>query len=105
MAPVNTPLIDEARSIFSDLGYEVLEDGDEFRAKRKWREVHVTALTESTDAPDRGDLRCFVTWNENVTKLRKGLREMNPEYEWAIIGVRESGEYEVARAPPTSIAV
>lgn len=105
MAPVNTPPVEEAKSIFNDLGYEVLEDGDEFRAKRKWREVRVTALTDGSDAPKRGDLRCFVTWEEHAARLRERVRELNPEYEWAVIGVRESGDYEVTRAPPSSIAV
>jgi hypothetical protein len=105
MAPVSTPPAKEARSIFNSLGYEVLDDGDEFRARRKWREVRVTALADTADAPKRGELRCFVTWEENASRLRRQLSDSNPEYEWAIIAVREGGDYEVARAPPCCVAV
>ncbi|SIR20559.1 hypothetical protein SAMN05421858_1821 [Haladaptatus litoreus] len=105
MAPVSTPPMKEARSIFNNLGYEVVDDGDEFRAKRKWREVRVTACADSTTAPKRGELRCFVAWEENAARLSQQLRESNPEYEWAVIAVREGGDYEVARVPPSKIAV
>ncbi len=105
MAPVSTPPMKEARSIFNNLGYEVIDDGDEFRARRKWREVRVTAHTDSITAPKRGELRCFVTWKENATRLSQQLRDSNPEYEWAVIAVGEGGDYEVARAPPSKVAV
>ncbi|WP_135825720.1 DUF7116 family protein [Halorussus ruber] len=101
MATVSTPPIDQARSIFTDLGYSVSGDGDEFRAERKWRVVRVTALTDSDETPDDGELRCFVTWKEYASELRTQLRRTDPEYEWAIIGVREDDDYEVLRAPPS----
>lgn len=101
MATVTTPPVEQARSIFNDLGYAVSGDGDEFRAKRKWKEVRVTALAESIETPDTGDLRCFVTWPEKAGKLSRKLRRADPEYEWAVISVTEGGEYEVARAPPS----
>jgi hypothetical protein len=99
MATVSTPPTDRARTIFNDLGYTVSGDGDEFRAERKWRVVRVTALADSDTTPDDGDLRCFVTWNDCASELRERLRRTEPEYEWAIISVRESGDYEVLRAP------
>jgi hypothetical protein len=99
MATVSTPPADQARTIFNDLGYTVSGDGDEFRAERKWRVVRVTALAGSEETPDEGDLRCFVTWDEHAPELSRKLRRTDPEYEWAIIGVRESGDYEVLRAP------
>ncbi|WP_137287548.1 DUF7116 family protein [Halorussus salinisoli] len=101
MATVSTPPIDQAKTIFADLGYTVSGDGEEFRAERKWRVVRVTAVTDSEETPDDGDLRCFVTWNEYASELRNQLRQTDPEYEWAIIGVRDGGDYEVLRAPPS----
>jgi hypothetical protein len=74
MATVTTPPTDRARTIFSDLGYTVSGDGDEFRAERKWRVVRVTALTDPETTPDDGELRCFVTWNENASELRRRRR-------------------------------
>lgn len=115
MARVTTPPIEQARSLFTDLGYAVSDDLEtpnagenranprtdvEFRAKRKWREVRVTAVSDATDAPTSGTLRCFVTWRENAPHLRNQLRRADPEYEWAVVGVSEDGEYEVTRAPP-----
>jgi len=105
MAPVSTPPTKEARSIFNRLGYEVLDDGDEFRARRKWREVRVSAIADSGDAPKYGTLRCFVTWTENATRLSQQIRDSNPDYEWAVIAVDDEGDYEVARAPPSKTVV
>ena len=105
MATVSTPPIEQARTIFTDLGYSLSGDGEEFRAERKWRVVRVTAVTDSDETPEDGDLRCFVTWDEYAPDLRQRLRRTNPEYEWAIIGVREGGDYEVLRAPPNEPAV
>ena len=126
MARVTTPPVEQARSIFTDLGYTVSDDetpiadgvgsddaardrsrtgefpdrGIEFRATREWKEVRVTAVAEATDAPRTGTLRCFVTWQEHAPALRRQLKRAEPEYEWAVLGVAEDGEYEVARAPP-----
>ena len=105
MATVSTPPIEQARTIFTDLGYSISGDGEEFRAERKWRVVRVTALTDSDETPDDGDLRCFVTWHEHAPELRQRLRGADPEYEWAVISVRESGDYEVLRAPNERAAV
>jgi hypothetical protein len=99
MATVSTPPTDQAKTIFTDLGYSVSGDGDEFRAERKWRVVRVTALAGSDETPDEGDLRCFVTWTDHASELRRKLRRADPDYDWAIIGVRDGGEYEVLRAP------
>lgn len=105
MATVTKPPSEQARTIFSDLGYDVCGDGDEFRAERKWRVVRVTATTETDtdETPDDGELRCFVTWKDDAPGLRRELRRRNPEYEWALIGVRKGGDgdYEVVRAPPS----
>lgn len=99
MARGSTPPVDEARSIFTDLGYTVIGDGPEFSARRDWKEVRVTAVAEDDDTPDTGTLRCFVTWREQASQLRRRLHSDDPEYEWAVIGVGDSGDYEVARAP------
>ncbi|GGN14900.1 DUF7116 family protein [Halarchaeum nitratireducens] len=97
------PPSDEAREIFTDLGYEVTGDAENsFRAAREWKEIDVLAVTDEvrTDGDDR--MRCFVTWNDHVERLERALSTEEHDAEWAIIGVAEDGDYEVARAPPTA---
>lgn len=106
MAPVTMPPVEQAREIFSHLGYTVTGEGTELKAERKWRTVHVTAMTEA-DAEatqrvlaDGGDgeeprLRCFVTWEEYTGELREHLVETKPPYDWAVISVDDRGSYEV----------
>ncbi|HET7323210.1 MAG TPA: hypothetical protein VFJ06_02635 [Halococcus sp.] len=95
MGTVSTTPSEEARSIFTELGYTVSGSGSELRAERKWRVVHVTAADESTTLPNSGDLRCFVAWEESARELRKRLLDIKPDYDWAVIGVDGAGEYEV----------
>ena len=90
-----TPPSEEARSIFTELGYTVSGTGTELRAERKWRVVHVTAVGESLETPELGDLRCFVAWKDAAHELREQLLTEKPDYDWAIIGVDDSAEYEV----------
>lgn len=97
MRAVTKPLDEQARSIFADLGYTVTERGAEYLAERKWRVVHVTPADGVTDPPETGDYRCFVTWTDDVGRLERRLERVDPDYEWAIIGVEEGGDYEVAR--------
>jgi hypothetical protein len=87
MGTVTTTLGQEAESIFTDLGYAVTPEGSGFRAERKWRVVRVTPMAEPASPPDSGELRCFVTWKENVSALERRLERESPDYEWAIIGV------------------
>ncbi|GGL24606.1 hypothetical protein EFA46_000495 [Halarchaeum sp. CBA1220] len=102
MVPSNTPPVDEAREIFTDLGYEVTGDaGNSFRAAREWKEVDVLAVTDDVSTGDGDRMRCFVTWNDHVERLERALDADDHDYEWAVIGVAEDGEYQVARAPPT----
>ena len=96
MGTVTTSLRQEAQSIFADLGYNVSGNGGEIRAQRKWRTVQVTPMSEPRELPTTGDLRCFVTWDERSSELERHLLQEDPDYEWAIIGVREGGEYTVA---------
>lgn len=98
MGTVTTSLHDRAQSIFSNLGYDVSRDGGELLAERKWRIVQVTPMPEPRDPPSSGGLRCFVTWSEQVQAVERQLERANPEYEWAIIGVGDGGEYSVARS-------
>jgi len=93
MGAVSTSLVEEARSIFSDLGYDVTTDGDELRAERKWRTVHVT--TQDPDsAASHGNLRCFVTRAEGAADVRQRLLAIEPDYDWAVVSVDED-DYRV----------
>jgi hypothetical protein len=99
MATVSTAPTEEARSIFADLGYDVIEDDAEYRAIRGWKEVLVTPVTDPTEAPTDGALRCFVTWQEDAGALVRQLGRADPNCEYAVIGVAEDGSYAVERAP------
>lgn len=90
------PLLDEARSIFTDLGYTVCEDGSELRAERKWRIVYVTD-SEPAETPEYGSHRCFVTRDDHARSLCEELRSESPEYDWAVMGVEDGGDYQVYR--------
>lgn len=96
MGTVSSSLRREAKSIFSDLGYDVSSDGTGFRATRKWRVVEVTPMPEPCEPPTAGELRCFVTWAESVSAVERRLQRADPDYEWAIIGVADEGDYDVA---------
>ena len=98
MARGSIPLSEAARSIFDDLGYSVTDDGETFRAVRDWKEVHVRTGTPEQDAPDAA-LECVVTWAEEAADVARDLRSAGRPCEWAVIGVRDDGGYEVARAP------
>lgn len=98
MSAVSTSLQKEAESIFTDLGYDVTPEGAEIQAQRKWRVVQVTPMAEPSEPPRSGNLRCFVTHAESVSTLEEKLEAVDPEYEWAIIGVEDDG-YEVSRRP------
>ena len=104
MATVTASLEKTAESIFSDLGYVVEPDGPELRAKRKWRVVQVTPLDTPDEAPRSGDLRCFVTWRHRADEVRERLASSELDYEWAVMGVEENGDYEVHHAPQSSLA-
>lgn len=93
MGAVSTSLIDEARTIFTDLGYDVTEQGEELRAERKWRTVHVTTA-EPENANTYGQLRCFVARAEKATDVRERLLAVEPDYDWAVISVADE-EYRV----------
>lgn len=101
MGTVSTPPVEQARSIFSELGYTVSGDGPEFRAEREWKVVHVSAISEPEETPDSGAFRCFVTYSETAETLERQLTRLQPDYEWAIISVDDDAEYDVVRAPPT----
>ncbi len=97
MSTVSTALEREAESIFTRLGYTVTPHEGEIRAQRKWRVVQVTPMEEPEDPPASGELRCFVTFEESVNRLERRLNRENPDYEWAIIGIRDDDEYVVSR--------
>lgn len=100
MASVTAPPIEEAQSIFDELGYNVIGDGRSFRATRDWKEVQVTALgtaepTTVTPPEQDGDsLRCFVAWREHCGELASRLTAALSG-EWALIAVDEDGDYQV----------
>ena len=93
MGAVSTPLIDEAGEIFRDLGYDVERDGEELRATRKWRTVHVTTA-EPSNAREDGTLRCFVADADRAEAVRDRLLRTDQPYDWAIVAVDDE-EYDV----------
>jgi hypothetical protein len=93
MGAVSTSLIEEARTIFSNLGYEVTDDGEELRAERKWRTVHVTTA-DPEQAATHGQLRCFVARAERAAEVRERLLAAEPEYDWAVVSV-DDDDYHV----------
>lgn len=99
MRAVTRPLDEQARSIFAELGYDVHSRGSELLAERKWRMVHVTPVAGDDETPEDGDYRCFVAWNDDVEAVVGRLRREDPDYEWAVLGVDEDGDYEVAHGP------
>jgi hypothetical protein len=94
MAVVSTPLIEDARSIFTALGYDVTEAGEELRAEYKWRTVYVTDADPET-VSESVDLRCFVARDGRAERLRNRLLAAAPEYDWAVMRVDTAEEYEV----------
>lgn len=90
MGAVSTSLDEEARSIFTDLGYDVTEEGEELRAERKWRTVHVTTA-DPDEAAAHGGLRCFVARDDRADDVRDRLRSLEPDYDWAVIRVDGDG--------------
>lgn len=100
------PPVEPAVDLFRRLGYEVSGDGTEFRARRKWRTVHVTVLDadEASSArpvladggrPGDVSLRCFVTWKGYAESVHDCLTGCDPDYEWAVVGVESPTDYEV----------
>ena len=102
MGSGTTQLAEQARSIFTDLGYVIDGDGPEFRAERAWKVVHVstTAQVDTASSP-AGEFRCFVSEPDSVDDLERRLERQNPDYEWAIIAT-DGDDYQVERAPPVS---
>jgi hypothetical protein len=109
------PPVEEAKTVFSRLGYTVSGNGTELVAERKWRTVQVTAMdADEASSPTRvladggqtegGSLRCFVTWKDYTGELRDELRRASPSYEWAIIGVDGSDDYDVVRSEQPVVA-
>jgi len=100
MGPVNMRLVEQARSIFTELGYTVEGTGPEFRAERAWKVVHVNPVSDVRELPtDAGDFRCFVAEPGDADELERRLGSLDPAYEWAIIVV-DGEEYQVERVPP-----
>ena len=93
MGVVSTPLLDEARTIFSDLGYEVEKEGEELRAERKWRTVYVTTA-DPEEALTHGRLRCFVAEEARAPEVRDRLVSLAPDYDWAVVAV-DSSDYRI----------
>ena len=101
MGAVTTSLAAQAESIFADLGYSVSKRETELLAERKWRVVHVT-LSFPDSVPSDGDFRCFVTRSEEATSACRRVAMEDPDYEWAVIGVDDDGEYEVVERTQTT---
>lgn len=99
MGSGTNPPVEQARSIFAALGYEIAGTGRTFSATRAWREVTVSAVTDPPDSVSGSGYRCFVTWEAAVATLRQELEDRDPAGDWALIAVGREGEYEVARTP------
>ncbi|SFC01152.1 hypothetical protein SAMN05444422_103480 [Halobiforma haloterrestris] len=101
MGPVNMRLVEQARSIFAELGYTVEGNGPEFRAERAWKVVHVNTVLETETLPSSssGEFHCFVAQAGDADDLEERLTSADPSYEWAIIVV-DGDDYQVERAPP-----
>jgi len=97
MAAVSTSLDERARSIFDDIGYTVSRTEDGLRAAHKWREVGVTVFEEDTPLPESGEMHCFVTSAARAPDVGDRLSREEIDYDWAVIGVREDGGYDVVR--------
>jgi len=100
MGSGTTHLTDRARSIFDQLGYDIDGRGPEFRAEREWKTVRVSAVSEASDPPTSGDLRCFVTYRDEARDLKRRLLDDKPPYDWAIVAVGDpqaatDGGYDV----------
>lgn len=102
MGIATNPPVEQARSIFADLGYEIAGDGTTFSATRAWKEIRVSAVAETPETDASTGYRCFVTWADQVDEVGMHLEEGDLAGEWALIGVDRDGEYEVARAPTSS---
>jgi len=72
----------------------VSQHDTELLAERKWRVVHVT-FSYPEEVPAEGEFRCFVTRSEEATSTSRRVAMADPDYEWAVIGVDDDGEYEV----------
>ncbi|WP_263019212.1 DUF7116 family protein [Natronobiforma cellulositropha] len=93
-------LVEQARSIFAELGYTVEGNGPDFRAEREWKVVHVSTVLETPElSTPSGEFHCFVAQPEDADELEDRLRYQDPDYEWAIIVV-DGDDYQVERAPP-----
>jgi len=97
MAAVSTSLDEQAQSIFDDIGYTVSRTEDGLRAAHKWREVGVTVLEDDITIPESGEMHCFVTRASEAPDLGDRLSRMDVPYDWAVLGVREDGGYDVVR--------
>ncbi len=102
MGTVTTPPIEQARSIFSELGYTVSKEGPDLRAERDWKVVRVSEACDVEAESTGEELRCFVADRETATEFNRRLADADPEYEWAIISVHD-GDYRVVRAPPAAL--
>lgn len=97
MGAVSTSLDEQARSIFDDIGYTVSRTEEGLRAAHKWREVGVTVLEDEMTIPESGELHCFVTRASKAPDVGNRLARMDVPYDWAVIGVRDDGGYDVVR--------
>jgi len=93
MAAATTRLAARAESIFRDLGYDVERYGEELRATRKWRTVHVTTQSPE-ETPETGQFRCFAVETDRAEAVREELRAGDHPYDWAVVAVGDD-DYDV----------
>ncbi|WP_276272078.1 DUF7116 family protein [Haloarcula litorea] len=101
MGVATTSLDEQARSFFDDIGYSVSRTEGGLRAEHKWRTVTVTVLDDDDPLPESGEIHCFVTPAATAADLGRRLGRRDPSYDWAVLGVREDGGYDVVRPDST----
>lgn len=94
------PMSLRARTVFEDLGYEVVSDGGEIEARRDNKHVEVVPVSDPSEVENtdtRYDKLCFVAEEADVGEVESELGSIDG-VETAVISL-EGAEYSVVRSP------
>ena len=89
-----------ARTVFEDLGYEVVSDGGEIEARRDNKHVEVVPVSDPADVEGtdtRYDKLCFVAEEADVGAVDRQADSIDG-VETAVIGL-DGDDYSVVRSP------